>query len=95
MRPAVLLLLAAACTPSNVTPPPDADAARPGPSSACPAACAAMAAVQCPEGAASNCVEVCVHATASALTPLKTDCLSAAKSQAEVRACGVACSPQD
>jgi hypothetical protein len=57
MRALLAALLFVACTPSNITPPPDATDAAPTPPSAnvCAAACAALAGAHCPEGAAATC----------------------------------------
>jgi hypothetical protein len=99
-----LLLLAAvaACTPSPVVPIPDAappaDAAQAeaAADSDCAGACAAMARARCSEGVAPNCVSTCVQIAAQGFIALDVACLAGARSPAEVRGCGVACTtPHD
>lgn len=54
MKIILLTAVLAACTPTPVTPAPDADGS-PAPSDPCTAACAALAAATCPMGGATTC----------------------------------------
>lgn len=64
-------------------PPAPVDASTPA-----VAACANLAALGCPEGAAATCAPTIDHVLAVKLTPLNVACLTSAKSKTAVRACG-------
>ena len=57
----------------------------------CPAACANLIKLGCPEGledAGQGCTSVCEHTQSSKLFNMKASCLAAAKTKTEVKACG-------
>ena len=87
MRALLLALALAACSPAPK--PPQALVGDAG--GTCPDACSRLAALNCREGVALNCVPVCEHTIASRLTNLDVACISAATTVTDARACGVAC----
>jgi hypothetical protein len=100
MRPSTLcaLLFLAACTPPNGAPdasvPPPPAQPGPPPSPQAQAACDAVKAAGCPEGASPTCAAVVTRVVAlDAGFSVSLACLAAAKTPAQVRACGpfVAC----
>ncbi len=66
--------------PQPPPPPPVQDA--------CSAFCAILTQLGCSEGAQANCASTCRHVIDSGLTDLKISCVSAAKTVAQVKACG-------
>ena len=90
---ALAMLVIVQCTPTPVTPPTDGgrDASSGDSGDAIARACQNLATLGCAEGNAS-CVTTMQHAQSTGITDLKPACLAAAKSKADVRACGsVAC----
>lgn len=95
MRPFAFVLLAAVlagCPPAPTScqpPSPQADAAPPD-GDACERACSNIKALGCPEGepkTGESCVMVCRHTQVTGLTDLQPECLAAARSVDDVRAC--------
>jgi len=59
-----------------------------GPTTPCEQYCAALLAVDCPEGQADNCVSACERVREDDIVDLRVDCVVSAHSQSAVRACG-------
>lgn len=82
-----------ACPPSPSPPTPDSgDSGVPplGDAGAtdCKLICARLAIVGCVEGKDEKCVPTCMHVQRSQITTFPIACLSAARTKAEVHACG-------
>ena len=101
----IVLLLLCACPPAPVPPPqpPDASDASPAPvpvgdaSTPCVAACAALAAAGCPQGAVPDCATTLAHVDGARLvrtpsgTPLTCVAIAAVKAKADAQSLGVSC----
>lgn len=100
----VLAMCVSACPKTPVSPPPDADAdvvvtvtdadappiANADAGDVCTRACGVLARLDCPEGypdAGLGCVAVCRHTQNGAFN-IRPDCIAAAVSATQVRACG-------
>jgi hypothetical protein len=86
-----------ACGPSQPLPrtgaPPE-----PLDPSGCPAACASLRDLGCPEGqpsaAGTSCEDICARTESSGMFDLHPACVAGARSVADARACGVRCQGQ-
>lgn len=92
----VSLLAAAACpksSPDGGAPPSPLDASVPyDGGDPCPAACATLAGLTCPEGQDPNCATVCERAVGMhVIAPEVFACAAAARSTLDARACGIRC----
>jgi len=86
-----LALVCLSCTPApSPAPMPDAGDAGPAMISGCRRACENLATpeVDCPEGKAPNCAEICERAVSVHLVKIDWECLATAHSKAAAKACG-------
>lgn len=85
---AIAALLLAACDACHT----NGGASPPGPQASAEQACAALAAIPCPEGAPdAGCLDAIRHIQAARLEPIDTTCIAMATTKQAAQSCGIKC----